>query len=146
MRYPRTSSPTNRPRQIRMQISGRGLWDPLPFLPPDLQMAYAEPRSLLFGGLPGPEVFPDCSREDTAETLKLALLWSSQGLLHLEPFDADLHPSSYTRIFAAKKSSGKLRQIGDRRGPNFAEARLPGPSRWLPTGEVLTGLSCLPCS
>ena len=141
---PEDQQPYQPAQAERLQISGRGLWDPMPFLPPDLQMAYAEPRSLLFGGLPGPEAFPDCTRESADETLKLALLWSSQGLLHLEPFAADLHPSCYTRIFAARKSSGKLRQIGDRRGPNFAEARLPGPSRWLPSGEVLTALSCRP--
>ncbi|CAE7206504.1 mok12, partial [Symbiodinium necroappetens] len=122
---PEEQQPYQPAQADRLQISGRGSWDPLPYLPPDLQMAFAEPRSLLFGGLPSQEVFPDCSREDPAETLKLALLWSAQGLLHLEPFSSSLHPSCYTRIFAARKASGKLRQIGDRRGPNFAEVLPP---------------------
>ncbi|CAE7762310.1 mok12 [Symbiodinium sp. CCMP2592] len=49
---------------------------------------------------------------DPGETLRLARLWSSMGLLCLEPFDPSLPEHCYTRIFCAKKSSGKLRQIG----------------------------------
>ena len=128
----------------RLQLSGKGSWDPTPYLSDDLWLAYVEPRSLLFGGAPPPGSFPDCTREDPAETLRLARLWSTLGLLRLEPPDSSLQPHHYTRIFCAKKSSGRLRQIGDRRGPNGLEARLPGPSRHLPTGEVMTSLSIAP--
>ena len=33
----------------RLKLSGRGLWNPLPHLPEELYMAFAEPRSLLHG-------------------------------------------------------------------------------------------------
>ncbi|CAE7243857.1 mok12 [Symbiodinium necroappetens] len=77
---PEDQQPYQPAQAERLQISGRGLWDPLPFLPPVLQMAYAEPR-----------------------------------------------------IFAARKSSGKLRQIGlclcitDRRDFYCQLRRLLGP-------------------
>ena len=42
-----------------------------------------------------------------------------------------------TRVFGAFKAPGKQRQIGDRRGVNSLEARVLGPSRWLPAGPLL---------
>ena len=127
-----------------LQISGNGAWNPAPYLSDELWLAFVEPRSLLFGGAPPEGTFPDCSREDVEETLRLARLWSGLGLLRLEPYDPALEPTAYTRIFCAKKSSGKLRQIGDRRGPNGCESRLKGPSVFLPTGEVMTSLTLDP--
>ncbi|CAE7779878.1 unnamed protein product [Symbiodinium sp. CCMP2592] len=124
----------------RLRLSGRANWDPAGLFPPDLAMAYALPSSLLCGRTPQDEEYPRADRESTSETLSLALKWSSLDLLHLEPSE-ELPPYEFTRIFNAYKSVAVDRQIGDRRGQNAAEARLPGPSRWLPSGESLCALS-----
>ncbi|OLP93478.1 hypothetical protein AK812_SmicGene24595 [Symbiodinium microadriaticum] len=125
----------------RLRLSGRANWWPQPFLPPDLAMAHALPSSLDCGRVPVPEEYPRADWESPTECLKLALSWAQLGLLHLEPASEQLPLYSYTRIFNAYKNSSTDRQIGDRRGPNAAEARLPGPSRLLPAGDVLTALS-----
>ena len=125
----------------RLRLSGRANWWPQPFLPPDLAMAHALPSSLDCGRVPAPEEYPRADWESPGESLKLALSWAELGLLHLEPASEELPLYGYTRIFNAYKNASTDRQIGDRRGPNAAEARLPGPSRLLPSGDVLTALS-----
>ena len=46
-----------------------------------------------------------------------------------------------TRVFGAFKAPGKFRQIGDRRGQKSFEAKVDGPSKALPPGQLLTKLS-----
>ena len=122
----------------RLKLSGRGGWDPGPFLPDELYMAFLEPRSLLHGGPPPDDFVPVWTRERVEETAALASLWDSLGLLHLEP--ARLRASeSYrlARAFNCYKSADKDRMIIDRRGQNFAESRLAGPSLFIPVGPML---------
>ena len=109
----------------RLRIVGRGHWDPAPYLPADLAMAFAEPRSLLVDRIPDPSEFPRPDWESPSECLHLALKWADNNLLHLEP-DVFLPLHCYTKIFNARKSSTVDRQIGDRRGPNAVEGRLTG--------------------
>ena len=125
----------------RLKLTGCAHWDPIPFLPPDLAFAHAEPRSLLVDRVPSPEEYPRADWESPSETFRLAIKWSENDLLHLEP-QLDLPVHRFTKIFNARKSETTDRQIGDRRGPNSVEGKLEGPSKWLPQGESLTSL-CL---
>ncbi|CAE7829752.1 unnamed protein product [Symbiodinium sp. CCMP2592] len=124
----------------RLRLAGRANWDPGDLLPPELAMAFALPSSLLSGRVPAPEEYPLPDRESVPETRSLALKWASLDLLHLEPA-AKLPAYEFTRVFNAYKNLEVDRQIGDRRGRNAVEARLPGPSRFLPTADVLCALS-----
>ena len=122
----------------RLKLSGNGSWDPGPYLPDELFMAFNEPRSLLHGGPPPEDFVPVWTRESRRETAALASLWDSLGLLHLEP--ARLRTSeSYrlARAFNSYKSPDKDRMIIDRRGQNHAESRLAGPSLYIPVGPML---------
>lgn len=83
-------------------------------------------------------VGPNLKKEDKAENLKLAYLWSSHGLLSL--FRDPPHKHAFTRIFNARKNETTDRQIGDRRYANFTERHISGPSKHLPAGDLLTGL------
>ncbi|CAE7527751.1 unnamed protein product [Symbiodinium sp. CCMP2592] len=129
----------------RLKLSGQGLWNPLPHLPEELYMAFAEPRSLLHG-LPPPASFvPVWTRESPSEVASLARLWDSLGLLRLTP--ALLSPSeSYllARAFNCYKGPDKDRMIIDRRGQNWAESRLSGPSLYIPVGPMLGMLEVRP--
>ncbi|CAE7242937.1 unnamed protein product [Symbiodinium sp. CCMP2592] len=124
----------------RLRLAGKANWKPEDYLPPELLMAYSLPSSLLCGRTPFPEEFPRADFESVCETRALAVKWASLDLLHLEPAQ-DLPMHEFTRIFNAYKSAEVDRQIGDRRGRNAAEARLPGPSRWLPSADVLCAVS-----
>ena len=125
----------------RLRLSGRANWNPDGLFSPELAMAYAVPSSLLCGRTPAPHEYRRADRESVSETLSLAHKWASLDLLRLEPAE-ELQPFEYTRIFNAYKSTDVDRQIGDRRGMNAAESRLPGPSRWLPSGESLLFPQC----
>ena len=72
-----------------------------------------------------PEEYPQADRESGAETRALALKWASLDLLHLEPA-RELPVYEFTRIFNAFKNTEVDRQ---------------GPSRWLPSADVLCALS-----
>ena len=93
-------------------------------------MAHAEPRSLLCQRVPDPSEYPRADWESSAETFKLALKWSENDLLHLEPA-LELPLYHYTRIFNATKTQTTDRQIGDRMGMNSIEGRISGPSKTL---------------
>ena len=116
--------------------------DPGPFLSDELFMAFKEPRSLLHGG---PDFVPVWTRESPRETAALASLWDGFGLLHLE--HAQLRVSeSYrlARAFNSYKSPDKDRMIIDRRGQNYAESRLAGPSLFIPVGPMLNVIEADP--
>ena len=129
----------------RLKLSGKGQWDPTPWLPIELVLAFREPESISIPASPLPGEVPDISREDRSQIIELARKWDSLGLLHLSvnplPVDSSYQ---YVRIFNAYKSSEKDRQIGDRRGRNPAEGRIPGASRYLPTGPHLAALEINP--
>ena len=104
-------------------------------------MAYVEPDTLLHGLQMPPSVCPDWSRESIDETVSLAKLWDSRGLLYLaRPLFRVGDEFLLSRAFNCYKNEQVDRQIIDRRGRNHAEARLPGPSRNIPTGP---GLACI---
>ncbi|CAE7233811.1 unnamed protein product [Symbiodinium sp. CCMP2456] len=127
-------------RADRLLITGRGHWDISPFLGPELQLPFLEPRVLLGCDTFAP--YPDTSREDQAELLKVFALWDSLGLLSVVP--APSNPRSLCRIFGAYKSPLHDRMIGDRRGPNGQEGRLIGVSHELPQGSLLCLYSVKP--
>ncbi|CAE7840815.1 unnamed protein product [Symbiodinium sp. CCMP2592] len=129
----------------RLRLSGKGHWDPGPFLQDELYMAYLEPRSLLHG-LPPPDSFlPVWTREDPAQVAALAELWDEMGLLRLAP--SRLRSSDaylLSRAFNCYKAPDRDRMIIDRRGQNFAECRLAGPSLFIPVAPMLCMLEANP--
>ena len=71
----------------------------------------------------------------------MALLWDAKNLLRLFPEEScPAELSSFTRVFGNRKDESSNRQIGDRRGQNFREGRIPGPSKSLPTMTSLLQL------
>ena len=60
----------------RLQLSGKGSWDPTPYLSDDLWLAYVEPRSLLFGG----PLLRGLSPTAPAKTLLRPCGWRGSGL------------------------------------------------------------------
>ena len=122
----------------RLRLSGRGLWDPVPYLPDELYMTFAEPRSLAHPVPPPDSFVPVWSRECPKETASLAALWDSLGLLRLAPADT-LATDSFrlARAFNCYKAPDRDRMIIDRRGQNWAEARLAGPSLFIPVGPMI---------
>ena len=124
----------------RIKISGTGAWDATPLLPDDLVMVYREP-AVIFNNRTVPEgLFPRIG-ETTEEVASLARLWDEHGLLFLHNFNVPDHdPQRQVRIFGAMKDPQRDRQIGDRRGMNYKEDRISGPSAVLPNGSDLTDL------
>lgn len=122
----------------RLKIVGDGTWKLADFLEDELWLPYVEPK-ILHHHLPlSLAAGPNLKKEDPEENLRLALLWSSHGLLAL--FRQPPHKNAFTRIFNARKNETTDRQIGDRRFANFAERHLAGPSKHLPSGYLLTGI------
>ena len=122
----------------RLQLSGRGLWNPLPYLPPELYMAFAEPASLLHFNPPPDDFMPVWTRENPQEVAALASLWDKLGLLRLAPARLSMSESFLlARAFNCYKGPDRDRMIIDRRGRNYAECRLAGPSMFIPVGPML---------
>ena len=122
----------------RLKLSGKGHWDPCPYLSDDLYMAHLEPRTLLHGVSPPRDFKPVWTKESVAETASLALLWDSHRLLHLEPASLPASDSyMLAKAFNCYKGPDKDRQVIDRRGRNWAESRLCGPSLFIPVGPML---------
>ena len=123
----------------RLRLHGTGSWHIAPFLEGSLWLPFQEPNILRHGLPLGTEDLPDFEKEDAEEHLKLALLWDARGLLQLAPpLPAGEAFQRSCRIFNSYKSPEADRQIGDRRPANKAELHLPGPSQFLPQGNLLT--------
>ena len=124
----------------RIKISGEGNWDITDLLPDELSMVYREPI-VIFNNREVPEgSFPHMT-ENAEEVAALAKLWDAHGLLHLHNFNIpDFDSQRLVRIFGAVKDESRDRQIGDRRGMNYKEDRVLGPSSFLPNGSDLTDL------
>ena len=119
-------------------LHGSGNWDPTPYLPTSMRLAYLEPSILeTFGGTGAPA--PSFDQESPDMLLRLLKIWDARSLLQLKP--GPLPDRRCTRVFGSFKSTGKFRQIGDRRGQNSYECRLEGVSRELPAGFLLTKLT-----
>eukprot|EP00434_Breviolum_minutum_P029037 symbB.v1.2.025685.t1/scaffold2428.1/size79313/2 len=118
----------------RVKLTGQGAWDCSEFLSELFYLPFKEPRINMFDIQPPAGAFPDVRGSTGDEEFALALVWDAKNLLRLYP--EDLCPkelSSYTRVFGNYKDADADRQIGDRRGQNFREGRLAGPSKSLPT-------------
>ncbi len=113
---------------------GEGHFDPLPYLDDDLCMAYRNPDCLLHHGIPDEKDIP-CLRDPVSEVVGLFRLWDARGLLLLHEHDVPgLYPHECVRVFNCYKSPECDRRIGDRRGRNFCERKVQGPSKRLPAG------------
>ena len=122
----------------RLKLSGSGQWDPVPFLSDLFYMPYIEPRVNQFDIKPPRDVLPDLSRVDKNEVLKLCKVWDVRGLLRIFPEHCGpKHRWGLVKVFNNYKSPVADRQIGDRRGMNFCEGRISGPSKTLPTATSL---------
>lgn len=121
----------------RLKITGCGHFDATDYLDDDLCMAYRVPDLLLTGYQPHPGEFP-LVRDDPCEVEALARVWDANGLCFLH--DRQLPEQSLTKVFNNLKDVNNDRQIGNRRGRNFQEGRVSGPSRWLPSGSDLLDL------
>ena len=122
----------------RLKISRSGSWALAEHLGPELLLPYQEPK-ILRSIPPNLLPHPDAEKEDRLRTCELLKLWDSRGLLYLS-FE-EKAPRDLTRVFAAYKDESFDRQIGDRRGGNSLEGKVYGPSRSLPPGHSLIGLS-----
>lgn len=123
----------------RLRLVGRGEWDLQAFLDDGLLwLPYVEPLILQHGRQIDREQGPVVSKEDPDECYKFAKIWDQHGLLGLsrEP----PHQQAFARIFNCYKSESHDRQIGDRRLSNMTEYAIPGPSKFLPGGYLLTNL------
>ena len=121
----------------RLVLHGTGDWNIADYLSDGLLMPFLEPASIRSGVDMGdrPKI------RDQPETLvALSKKWDDKGLLliHKDPIPV----GGLTRIFNAYKSVDQDRQIGDRRGMNSLESKVPGPSSSLPSGCDVTDL-CL---
>lgn len=117
-----------------------------PLLPDELCMAYRDP-AVIFNGRQVPEGLYPRIGETSEDIAGLARLWDSHGLLHLHDLNIpDFDPQRQVRIFGAMKDLCRDRQIGDRRGMNYKEDRIIGPSSNLPNGSDLTDLMVDPAS
>ena len=139
-KYPKLS-PFGNLNADRLKISGRGHWDAVSYMPPEFQMGYLEPQLLELDAPVYTRGKPNLENESAQEVLKLFKRWDSFGLLALHPAShLPEGPDRKVKIFNAYKSEEWDRQIGDRRLQNAHEARLPGPSKDLPCGPLITRL------
>ncbi|CAE7031764.1 dnc [Symbiodinium natans] len=122
----------------RLRISGRGNWDAKLWLDGVLWLPYQEPKILQHGLDPTWADLPDVSLESPTENHRLALLWSTQNILHLKRGPPNLRTAC--RVFNAFKDDSRDRQIGDRRAQNCLEYSISGPSKNLPCGAQLVSL------
>ncbi|CAE7042221.1 unnamed protein product [Symbiodinium sp. CCMP2592] len=130
----------------RLKLSGRGQWDPTPYLDDALYLAFREPQSLLLPapGRPGKGDVPDLGRESGDAVLQLALLWDRNDLLLSQEGPPAERPYEGVRVFNALKDAHTDRQIADRRGRNWVEGTIPTPSKHIPLGTALLSLELKP--
>ena len=122
----------------RLKISGSGQWDPTPYLSDLFYLPFVEPRCNEFEIEAPRHLRPDLSAVDIEEVKALCMKWDEKGLLELLPKEVGFPDQNrFVKVFNNYKSALADRQIGDRRSQNFAEGRIPGPSRALPTAAEL---------
>lgn len=126
----------------RLKLTGYGGWDLAKHLHDDLWLPFVEPAILRHGHEDENVEGPDFRLENRDENLKLAKLWSAQGLLCLS--ESPPYGDNYSRVFNNLKNEKADRQIGDRRLMNAAELPVRGPSKQLPGGYLMTSLHCPP--
>ena len=125
----------------RLKLSGRGQWDPAPYLSDALWMAYMEPAALLWTSHLRTADGPLVAREDPLAVQGLVPVWDMNGLLWLR--DVPLQQGGEDlamRFFNCYKSNQIDRMIGDRRSRNYVEGRLTVASSGLPSSQCLLEL------
>ena len=134
-------SPFSEVTPSRLKITGTGNWKVDRFLSPELYMPFVEPKILEYDIPVHDRGVPNLTKEKPQIIFELLQKWDSLDLLELHPASAiGLSSDRKVRIFGAHKDLMNDRQIGDRRLQNGYEGRIPGPSRELPTGALLTRL------
>ena len=134
-------SPFSEVDPARLKITGTGNWRAEQFLSPEFFMPFKEPKILECDEPVFERGQPNLAKDKPQRILDLLLKWDSLDLLHLHPASyIGASPDRKVRIFGAYKDQQYDRQIGDTRLQNAYEARIPGPSRDLPTGAMLTRL------
>ena len=124
----------------KLRLSGTGHWDVTSLLPDQLCVPYREPAVLANGLRPPAGSYPKMT-ETCEELAGLAFLWDKQNLLYVHSYDIPTYyPEEQVRIFGAMKDAERDRQIGDKRGRNFAEGKVQGPSCSLPSASDLAEL------
>ena len=125
----------------RIRLTGEGNWDCSDYLSDIFYLPFKEPRINMFDISPPVGSFPDVRGTKGEEEFALALVWDAKNLLRLFPEEScPAELSSFCRVFGNRKDESSDRQIGDRRGQNFREGRIPGPSKSLPTMTSLLQL------
>ena len=125
----------------RLRLHGTAAWDPRPYLPPDLWMAYNEPDSILYTDDYDMNDIPCVEKECPEKVLQLAWLWDINGLLYLRDKPVPKRCIfSCMKVFNNYKDSQVDRQITDRRGRNQLESKILGVSRGLPSGQSISQL------
>ena len=124
----------------RLSLVGQGHWDCSTFLDDSLILPFRDPDFLLTSRVPGFGDAP-CLNDRPEEVAALAKKWDRQGLLLLHKEPVIQHHR--VKVFNCFKNSEKDRQIGDRRGRNFSEQALRGPSSWLPA-RIFASFSFVP--
>ena len=106
-------------------------------------MAFREPDLIhIEGRVPPAGAFPVCT-DKQSEVAELAKVWDARGLLYVvDSAYHDAHPFEAVKVFNCYKNLDVDRQIGDRRGRNYTEAKIVGPSVSFPCGPDLCSLYC----
>ena len=122
----------------RIKLTGEGAWDCRPYLSDLLYLPFVEPRVNQFAITPPDDVLPDLTSTKKEEVIKLAKVWDAKNLLRIFPRQCGPeHRWGLCKVFNNFKNQSSDRQIGDRRGLNYVEGVLGGPSRSLPTSADL---------
>ena len=122
----------------RLKLVGEGKWDCREFLSDLFFMPFVEPKINQYDIEPPAGLVPDLSKVIKEDVIALCKIWDCRGLLRI--FPAENGPDqewALVKIFNNRKSETTDRQIGDRRGANFCEGTIAGPSKSLPTAASL---------
>ena len=118
----------------RLKLVGEGKWDCREFLSDLFYMPFVEPRINQYDIVPPDDLLPDLSKVVKKDVIALCKVWDCRGLLRIFPVEnGPDHEWAMAKIFNNRKSETTDRQIGDRRGANFCEGTIAGPSKTLPT-------------
>ena len=138
----RNDSPELRPYTAlvpeRLKLVGEGKWDCRQYLSDLFYLPFVEPKVNQYDIAPPSNAIPDLSKVVKKDVVALCKIWDCRGLLRVFPESLG-HEKQWalTKVFNNRKNETTDRQIGDRRGANFCEGRLVGPSRSLPTAASI---------
>ena len=125
----------------RLKLVGEGRWDCRQYLSDLFYLPFVEPKVNQYDITPPSSAVPDLTKVVKKDVVELCKIWDCRGLLRVFPASCG-HEEQWalTKVFNNRKNETTDRQIGDRRGANFCEGRLSGPSRSLPTAATILQL------